>query len=725
MTILIIDNYDSFTFNLYQLAAEVSGNRVDVIKNDDRASWEALKTEPVEAIILSPGPGRPDVESDFGISRLALQTDLPLLGVCLGHQGLCHFEGGTVGRGAEPMHGRVSTVSHDGSGIFTGIPSPFEAVRYHSLVVHDVPDCLRITGRSADRAGTPVVMAVAHRTRPQWGVQFHPESISTEHGRLLIENFLGLARRTPRRFDARGTSRPAASRPAQGIPARPAGRTERPVKRRHRLLSHQLEHHPAAEAVYTALFAAGDCAFWLDSSAVVAGLSRHSILGGRGPLGEWVTAIANRGVRVQTATGAEAHLEESIFDYLARETAARAVEGPPSGCGFALGYVGYLGYELKAECGGDLVHASDLPDAAFLYCDRAVIIDHLLGRTWLLTLVDEDTELAGRSWLAEAACAVLAAPVAGAAGVAAPTPEVPVPFTARDSPEEYRELIGHCLAEIREGETYEVCLTTTMTARARIDPVTTYRELRRRSPVPYGALLHLPGVDVLSASPERFLTISADREVEAKPIKGTRRRGRTPVEDARLAAELGTAEKDRSENLMIVDLLRNDLGKVAAIGSVHVPTAFAVETYATVHQLVSTVRARLREDVSPVDCVRAAFPGGSMTGAPKIRTMQIIDRLERGGRGVYSGALGYFSLTGSVDLSIVIRTLVVRGEDVSVGAGGAVVALSDAGEEVAEMQLKAEVPMAAVRVTAQPPGPDQGLCTPPVAHPPGKHEIAV
>jgi len=230
-------------------------------------------------------------------------------------------------------------------------------------------------------------------------------------------------------------------------------------------------------------------------------------------------------------------------------------------------------------------------------------------------------------------------------------------------------------------------------------------ELRRISPVPYGAFLRFPGVAVLSASPERFLTVDPYGAVESKPIKGTRPRGATPAEDEELRADLLGREKDRAENLMIVDLVRNDLNTVCEVGSVHVPRLFHVETYAPVHQLVSTIRGRLRPGVSAVGCVRAAFPGGSMTGAPKIRTMEIIDRLERGPRGVYSGAMGWFSLSGAVDLSIVIRTLVAADDRVTFGVGGAIVALSKPEEEFEEIVVKSRAMVAAVAATARLPVP--------------------
>ena len=253
----------------------------------------------------------------------------------------------------------------------------------------------------------------------------------------------------------------------------------------------------------------------------------------------------------------------------------------------------------------------------------------------------------------------------------------------------YLDDIRLCQDEIRRGESYQLCLTNMISTDPVEHPLDLYRILRTESPAPYAAYLRLGSTSVLCSSPERFLRITAGGEVTAKPVKGTAARSSRPEEDAAARHRLAASVKERAENLMIVDLLRNDLGRVCQLGSVEVPALMDVESFATVHQLVSTIAGQLRPDVGAVDCVRAAFPGGSMTGAPKHRTVEILDRLESGARGVYSGAIGWFGLDGGAELNVVIRTAVATPTGTSIGVGGAIVSLSDPASEFDETLLKA------------------------------------
>ncbi len=369
---------------------------------------------------------------------------------------------------------------------------------------------------------------------------------------------------------------------------------------------------------------------------------------------------------------------------------------------FDCGFVGYLGYELKAECGYASPHRSEHPDAALIFSDRLLAFDHEQQQTYVLCLHRLDEEESAEAWL-DATSARLTAIAAGGEPVVGPTLQVgpttgspPSTLSLAQSREQYLADVEASIDHLLAGDSYEICLTNKLSAELEADPLDLYRLLRRANPAPFSSYLRLGDLAVLSSSPERFLQVTQDGQAEARPIKGTSRRGSSPGEDARLAAALAADEKNRAENLMIVDLLRNDLGAVCEIGSVEVPEMMAVESYETVHQLVSSVRGRLRPEATALDAVRSCFPPGSMTGAPKKRTMEILDALEGDPRGVYSGAIGWFGLGGGADLSVAIRTIVLAGERATVGAGGAIVLDSDPEREYEEMLLKAAAPLRAI-----------------------------
>ncbi|BDZ46611.1 anthranilate synthase component I family protein [Naasia aerilata] len=317
--------------------------------------------------------------------------------------------------------------------------------------------------------------------------------------------------------------------------------------------------------------------------------------------------------------------------------------------------------------------------------DRALAFDH--DSRSVRSLAGND------DWMAAAEKALAAGSVPESADAPA---EVPEPEWRHDDAE-YLRMIEACQEAITRGDAYVLCLTDTATVRDAVDGWTAYRRLRRSSPTHSAGYLRLGGTELVSASPERFLEVTAGGTARSRPIKGTRPRHPDPARDRALADELGASDKERAENLMIVDLVRNDLSRVAEVGTVRVPQLFAVESYPQVHQLVSTVEAQLAPGRTAADAVRALFPAGSMTGAPKASAMAILAALERGPRGVYSGTFGYISRTGAAALAMVIRSIVIEDGIATVGAGGGITALSDPDEELAEKKLKANALLAALR----------------------------
>ncbi|MCT9870898.1 aminodeoxychorismate synthase component I [Paenarthrobacter aurescens] len=468
------------------------------------------------------------------------------------------------------------------------------------------------------------------------------------------------------------------------------------------LRSERLDATPDAAQLFEVLYGRSANAVWLDSSnaSAVAGRSqaaarsRFSILADDGgTYGQ--SALHRSGATQVTAGSATVTTSGPFFRWLDSVWGRRAVRAPRGYDGqFTLGWLGYLGYELKRETGGNDVLA-DTPDAALLFAGRAVVLDHREQTVWLLALEAPDAD----AWLHEARTAVGAASAAAgtAVGVASGTvPSAAVPeFVSRDSATDYKRKIADSQHQISEGNSYEICLTTTLEAPASdLDPWRSYLNLRRRNPAPFASYLRFGELVVASTSPERFLRFLSDGGMRAEPIKGTRRRSSDASEDADLRHDLETSPKDRAENIMIVDLLRNDLSHFAIPGSVTVSRLCAIESYATVHQMVSTIDAHLKPGAPRAEAVAAAFPAGSMTGAPKISTMDILDQLETGPRGIYSGAIGYFSMNAAMDLAVVIRTLVVNpdGEDgrtLSLGVGGAITADSVADDEYEEIRTKA------------------------------------
>jgi para-aminobenzoate synthetase component 1 len=453
---------------------------------------------------------------------------------------------------------------------------------------------------------------------------------------------------------------------------------------------------------------------FLDSAARGTRLGRYSFL-----TADPVAVVRSKGTRIECVDlpdGAPRSVAGDALDAVRALLAPHAAAPVPGLPPFQGGAAGYLAYDwgrtlerVPAPRYDDLA----LPDVIFGVYDWVLAWDHLASRAWLIS-----TGLPAKSPVARSRRAADRADQVGqrlgsdrsvepiaprTAGMQLPARGVPAPshliegdsrvprlglrssFTHGD----YLDAVARVREYIFAGDIFQANLSQRFEAPLDESPWAFYRRLRTSNAAPFAAYLDFPEAVVLSASPERFLRVDIDRQVETRPIKGTRPRGLGPEHDAALGQALSESSKDRAENLMIVDLMRNDLSRVCEPGTVRVSELFALERHATVHHLVSSVVGVLAPGVDALDLLRATFPGGSITGAPKVRAMEIIAELEPSQRGVYCGSVGYWSVTGALDTSIAIRTAVALGERVYFSAGGAVVADSNPEQEYRETLDKA------------------------------------
>ena len=427
-------------------------------------------------------------------------------------------------------------------------------------------------------------------------------------------------------------------------------------------------------------------AVFLDSGGTAGQRGRYDILAAD----PFVTVVTREGVtRIQEHSG----VRESGDDPLRLVANCLGPRLPPvNGLPFSGGALGYFGYDLARRFERLPSLAQDgenLPEMAVGIHDWAVVVDHQEQVAWLVGRgLDPHT---ARIWpellrmLSKAGRGRMRSGFRLRGGI-----------QSNMSREDYQARFARVQAFIREGDCYQVNLAQRFSALAQGDAWGSYQRLRGISPAPFGAFLKLPEASILSNSPERFLEVRAG-QVSTRPIKGTRPRGANRSADQAQRVQLASSAKDRAENVMIVDLLRNDLGKTCAIGSVRVPELFGVESYATVHHLVSAVSGRLAAGRDALDLLRGCFPGGSITGAPKLRAMEIIEALEPHRRGVYCGAIGYVGFDGDMDTSIAIRTLVNSHGQVRFWAGGGITSGSDGEDEYQETLHKASAMMSLLR----------------------------
>lgn len=375
------------------------------------------------------------------------------------------------------------------------------------------------------------------------------------------------------------------------------------------------------------------------------------------------------------ASSRSERVESESFDWLGSQLSE--VSGsedfmPDLPFSFRPGLVGLVDYEAKAH---------------FMHIDRAVVFDHAARSLFFIGLFEGQSEFDLWHHSALLRLGLVAGQVASYQMLRSAGSVFDV--SVQHDEATYLTMIESAQKHIAAGDVFQICLTNQIRMSHNLDALDVFLKLRAANPAPYAAYLRIGDLEVVSSSPEMFLKVDSTGQLSTMPIKGTRPRSEDLVIDQQSAHELGQNLKERAENLMIVDLMRNDLGRVSVPGSVAVPTLFEVQSFATVHQLVSTVQSQLTEGETAVSALQAAFPGGSMTGAPKIRAMQIIETLEGCSRGAYSGALGYFGFDGSAEFAMTIRSIVFEGDQLSIGVGGGITSDSEPKAEFEEIRLKA------------------------------------
>lgn len=688
--IFLLDNHDSFTYNLYQYLGEL-GETV-IVKRQDACTLEDIEKYDPDLIVISPGPCTPN-ETPFSLAVIKhFAGHIPILGVCLGHQAIGQFFGGTVIRAQRPIHGKTAHIRHRQEGIFEHLNNPLGVTRYHSLVLErtSLPKDLHITAETAEGE----IMGIRHATLPIEGIQFHPEAILTEAGHQLLDNAIQQAKR----WRQENTPSPWFTRPLSLFypPAR---------------LIQALKAMPSP--------------FFLDSGNQYGELGRYSFLGAS-PFLE-ATAYANR-LELHWPNRPEDQHQmiplhgDSPLNILDELSARFHVNNAPFP--FAGGAVGFLSYDLKDEIESLQSLALDdlhIPLWRFAWYDGIIVYDHAEGKYWI-TACGMNEEGQCLSSLAHSRLDALertlqtfvpepqdalenpnspqpqadATSVTSTASITSLNSAFPAataqftPIRPSVSRDQYLTDLARVIDYIYAGDIYQANLTQRFSLPWDGDPWALYAQLHHQNPAPFAAFLPYDDFQILCSSPERFIQVFPDKTIETRPIKGTRPRGKTPEEDEAQAQELQDSLKDRAELTMIIDLERNDLGRICEFGTVRVPELIRLEKYPTVWHLVSTITGKGLPDLKPGDILKAVFPGGSITGAPKIRAMEIIEALEPHKRGIYTGSIGYMGFDGHWDFNIVIRTILLKDGKAFIHAGGGIVADSLPESEYHETLIKAK-----------------------------------
>lgn len=458
-------------------------------------------------------------------------------------------------------------------------------------------------------------------------------------------------------------------------------------------------------AVYLRMIPKGDYAFLLESVEKGTRYARYSYLG----INPRTILVHQNGV-TQVKNGANTTLDARPFLEILREIQRSYQMAPIAGLPtFTGGLVGYLGYETISQWETIPTHPESettVPDSIFMLFEKLIVFDHLKGTMLLFCNVNvtKDRDLRDQLGAAHHAIDLWKQQILKDIRYQIPQQTTGHPTKSNFKKKEFKRAVMQAKEYIASGELFQVVLSQRFQRQTSVAPITLYRALRTINPSPYMFHLKMSNLDLIGASPELLVKVE-NRTVEVRPIAGTRPRGKTEKEDRTYAEAMQVDEKECAEHLMLLDLGRNDVGRVADFGTVQVPEKMVVERYSHVMHLVSSVQGRLREDRDVFDVLRSCFPAGTVTGAPKIRAMEIIYELEPERRGVYSGAVGYFDFCGNLNTCIAIRTMVMQGKEVHFQVGAGIVYDSQPEQEYHEVRNKAQALMTAIDLAERGLGP--------------------
>ncbi|GAA4480421.1 aminodeoxychorismate synthase component I [Enteractinococcus fodinae] len=642
--------------DLHGFTTHILTHQLGAVHRVTATELPALNLETYTHIVIAHGTDTVD------LTQLLSLPQVPVLALGAGYQHLAAAYGHTAVGPSQPVYGQPVAHHHTATGLFTGVAPQAPLVSYHPLRLTAL-DTQTFTVHALDDANA--VLAYRVKDTNHWGLHADPAALQSSQGSSIIENFLALAPTSSTRAET-SVSGPSTGRHVEVFTRTVAGLLNTP-------------------ATFRRLQEQASASFWLDSAAAHRGQGDTTIMGTNdGPLAETIRwDVETNELEIHQATTTH-RATGDVLEYLETHTwqPIQPVDMP----GFTGGWVGYLGYEAKQATVDEHTNRwqAPTPDAYWIRPQAFLRYDHHQELTTLFAV--EDRQLLD---------ALEAALVFGTSSDPDIPDQHPPAGQWRLSATAYADRVAQIQTLLHAGQAAGICLTDTFeTGGYRGEGLALYERLRVHNPAPYAGYLRFntfgDALEVLSASPEKFLGVDATGAVESKPIKGTVARSSDPTMDAQVANRMATDPKFQSENLMITDLLRDDLAKVTVPGSVQVPKLMAIETFATVHQLVTTVTGQLRPEISAAAALRAVFPGGSMTGAPKLASLDALESIEAGPRGIYSGAMGWLGDNNTAEFNVIIRSMILADGVLTIGAGGAVVVASQPVEEEQEKRLKAQ-----------------------------------